>query len=63
MGRLLTAADVEAKTTIAAATLYAWRSKKKAGVPLGFKLAGRVVWDEADVDAWIAAQQHAGDAS
>lgn len=53
MGRLLTAADVEEKTTIAASTWYAWRSKKKSGVPLGFKLGGRVVWDETDIDAWV----------
>lgn len=60
MGQLLTAEDLEAKTTIATGTWYAWRSKKQPGVPLGFKLAGRVVWDEDDINAWIERQRTSG---
>lgn len=58
--KLITAAEVEAKTTITRSTLWSWRSRRKVGVPLGFKLAGRLVYDEDEVEAWVAAQRKAG---
>lgn len=58
--RLLTAAQVAELTTLKPSTLRAWRSTGRKDVPQGFKLGGRVVWDEADVLAWIEAQAASG---
>jgi predicted DNA-binding transcriptional regulator AlpA len=56
-GQLITVADVAAKTTLTPSTIYTWRHRKTPGVPRGFLLGGRVVFDEAEVDAWIDAQR------
>lgn len=42
-------------TTLAESTLFDWRSKGKG--PRSFKFGARVVYVEAEVLAWIAAQQ------
>lgn len=62
-GQLITVADVAAKTTLTPSTIYTWRHRKTPGVPRGFLLGGRVVFDEAEVDAWIDAQRVAASTS
>lgn len=42
-----------------AKTLANWRSQRRG--PPFYKLGSRVVYDDADVDAWLAARRHAGD--
>jgi prophage regulatory protein len=55
--RLLTAAEVEARTTISASTWYAWHSRKRLDVPQPIRVGGRrLAWVEAEVDAWLARQ-------
>jgi prophage regulatory protein len=55
--RLLTAAEVEARTTITASTWYAWHSRKRPDVPQPIRVGGRrLAWVEAEVDAWLASQ-------
>jgi predicted DNA-binding transcriptional regulator AlpA len=55
--RLVTVKDVAAMTTLAESTLFDWRAKGKG--PRSFKFGARVVYVEADVLEWIAAQQAA----
>jgi predicted DNA-binding transcriptional regulator AlpA len=53
--RLLTVKEVAAMTTLAESTLFDWRAQGKG--PRSFKFGARVVYDEAEVLEWIAAQQ------
>jgi predicted DNA-binding transcriptional regulator AlpA len=53
--RLVTVKEVAAMTTLAESTLFDWRAKGKG--PRSFKFGARVVYVEAEVLAWIAAQQ------
>lgn len=52
--RLLTEDDVARMTGLTNDTLRTWRCKRKG--PAYRKLGSRVLYDEADVAAWIAAQ-------
>lgn len=59
MGRLLTAQEVAAMTSLSPETLYTWAARKRTDVPTGFKLGGRRVWDEDEIRAWIDQQRQA----
>lgn len=55
--RLLTAAQVEKRTTITASTWYAWHARKRRDVPQPIPLGGRrLAWVESEIDAWLARQ-------
>lgn len=56
--KLLTMAEVQAMTGTPMDTLRYWRHKGEG--PKSFRLGRRVVYDRADVEAWIAAQRAAG---
>jgi len=52
--RLLTIAEAAERLGRPVATLYDWRYKKTG--PKSAKLGGRLVYREADLEAWIDAQ-------
>src|SRR4051794_29028885 len=58
---LLRIEEVADRTGIPIATLRFWRSRGEGG-PASFKLGRRVVFDAADVNAWIEAQRRQGGA-
>lgn len=51
--RLLSWDEVSARTTVPVPTLRLWRAHGRG--PFSFKLGGRVVFKESDVEAWIEA--------
>lgn len=53
----MTVDEVASYTGIAAATLRYYRSARRG--PRSYKLGRRVVYDPADVDAWVAQQKAA----
>jgi predicted DNA-binding transcriptional regulator AlpA len=48
---VLSVTDVAKKTTLAEQTIRNWASMGK--FPRPFKLGGRAVWDETDVNDWL----------
>lgn len=59
-GALLRIEEVSARTGIPPATLRYWRHLGTELGAMSFRLGRRVVWDQADVDAWIAAKREEG---
>jgi predicted DNA-binding transcriptional regulator AlpA len=57
MDRLLSIAETSVRTTVPVPTLRFYRHKSTG--PRSFKLGGRVVYKESDVEAWIE-QQYTG---
>lgn len=53
----LTAAQLATKLNRSVITLERWRRLRKG--PPFYRLMGRVVYDEADVEAWLQAQKQA----
>ena len=58
--RILTLAETNEKTRVPVATLRYWRHLGNQG-PRSFRLGGRVVYKESDVDAWIDEQYTASE--
>ena len=58
--KLLRIEDVAALTGVAPATLRYWRWRDRGEGPASFRLGRRVVWDAAEVDAWISKQRKQG---
>jgi predicted DNA-binding transcriptional regulator AlpA len=58
MDRLLSIAETSVRTTVPVPTLRFYRHKHTG--PTSFKLGGRVVYKESDVEAWIDQQYDAG---
>jgi predicted DNA-binding transcriptional regulator AlpA len=54
MDRLLTMTETSGRTTVPVPTLRFYRHKGTG--PTSFKLGGRVLYKESDVEAWIQAQ-------
>lgn len=54
-GRRMTVAQTAAYMEIATQTLYGLRHRGQG--PVSYRIGGRVFYDVADVDAWIAAQK------
>jgi predicted DNA-binding transcriptional regulator AlpA len=54
MDRLLSIAETSVRTTVPVPTLRFYRHKGTG--PKSFKLGGRVVYKEGDVEAWIESQ-------
>lgn len=54
MTRLLSVAEVAERTSIKVSTFYTWRAMGTG--PRSFKLNGRVVYDEAELNRWLEAQ-------
>lgn len=57
MDRLLSIAETSGRTTVPVPTLRFYRHKNTG--PKSFKLGGRVVYKESDVEAWIDEQYDA----
>lgn len=55
--RLLTVQQLHEQWGIAEATFYSWRKQGRG--PRSFKVGGRVVYDAAEVDAWLEEQKAA----
>lgn len=55
---ILTMAEVSTRTGVPLDTLRYWRHVGEGG-PKSWKLGRRVVYDEADVEAWLDAQRGA----
>ncbi len=53
----LTSAELAAKLGRSVITLERWRRLRKG--PPFYRVMGRVVYDQADVDAWLDAQKQA----
>jgi predicted DNA-binding transcriptional regulator AlpA len=53
--KLLKSAEVSAKVRVPEETLRYWRWRSEG--PRSFKVGKAVVYDEADVDAWLAEQR------
>ncbi len=53
----LTSAELAAKLGRSVITLERWRRLRKG--PPFYRVMGRVVYDQADVDAWLEAQKQA----
>lgn len=51
----LTAAQLATKLNRSVITLERWRRLRKG--PPFYRLMGRVVYDQADIDAWLLAQK------
>jgi predicted DNA-binding transcriptional regulator AlpA len=54
MNTLLSIAETSVRTTVPVPTLRFYRHKRTG--PKSFKLGGRVVYKESDVEAWIEEQ-------
>lgn len=59
MGELLTLDEVSDQTRIPVATLRYWRSVGGTG-PKSFRLGGRVIYKQSDVEQWIESQYAKG---
>lgn len=57
MSKMMTTAEVSALTRVPAETLryYRWRGRGEG--PISFKIGRTIVYERADVDAWIAARK------
>lgn len=56
-GRLLTIEEVGEQIGVSPKTIYKWRTRRPIYGPPAFKVGKYLRWKQADVDAWIAAQE------
>ncbi len=58
MDKLLTTAEVAELTRVSLHTVRAWRQNGLG--PIGFRVGGRVVYRERDVERWVDEQRSKG---